>query len=571
MTRYLLFLLALTTTGCLEAPTAAHTEPNRSDRATSSLPHDTHEENRTSTSPSDPFDAETASLTASPPEGQDTASSSREKKKRPADAVDPFHERIARNQPARDYMQSRRDMPPEPSAWMKDSPDGTPMLMIQAGHTGTHTVGASQILQSKRGTPGLVDGSRTRLHTRGTDPSQTAPAETTAFTDAAKRGEEEYRFLLSMIDAPDPAEVDRVIGIALMPSHPFADLAWHVLGGLDTPATRNAIRTTLQGDNVAQQCAALGALLRLAPQEATRHARRMLRDPTPDLRLAALTVLGETRDVASRRDVRDMAEAENPVLRMRVGWVLMELDDPEGARILRSFASTEDPAFAVQAMSILTNRQDADTLPLLYHNLYHKHERIMMTALECIEQYPESARSRALLTIPEEFREMLSNRRLLLLCYGGSFPVSTPILDATRADHPSDRLYALRSLLRHNRTEHLGTLIRLAFDPDPRTQEEARRGVRAWIKTSGLQGAPTEFVSRKAWQQWWFREHRILATAPGQVLLSMPTGETKPFRLGSRLDFDAVVESVRMGYGEDHRKGALVMINCEGQPYSLTP
>lgn len=458
----------------------------------------------------------------------------------------------------------------ENTAWLETNDEGTQTLIVHAPHAGSHTIGVNQILQSVRSPESRTSPPTPRPERRALSTPDSTGAED-AFHRAAGRGEEDYLFLRQMTDAPDPAQVDRVLLIAQMPHHPFATLAWNALGSFDTPVVRSALRDGVRDPLPAIRCAALGAFLRLDPGEAARQARRMLHEDNRDVRLAALTVLGETRDRASRAAVRALADTDDPVLRIRTGWVLMEMEDPEGARVLRSFATNNDPMFAVQAMAILTHKQDEETVPLLFHNLYHSNDRIMKAALECLERFPESARNRALRRIPEEQRTMLANRRLLLLCHAGSFPVSRVVLDAARSHHPSDRLYAMRALVQHQVTREFAMMIDLAFDPNARIRDEAQAGVRAWVAALNLPEAPAEFRDIRDWQRWWFREHRILATAPGQVLLALPTGETKPFRLGSRLDFDAVIESVQLGYGEDNRQGALVMIHCAGRPYSLTP
>lgn len=377
--------------------------------------------------------------------------------------------------------------------------------------------------------------------------------------------------LLRLWRRPDPSAIPRLRALIEEPMSPFSPMAAAILGRMRTDGAWRALEAAAGHERYRVRLAVVESLVRWDPQRAAPLCRRLLKtDPKKDVMAAAMVGLALAEDREAIPELRDIAAKDEPGMALVAGWALARMGDPEGLRAIERLTRTSDAGLAARAVATLAELGAMESIPVLHGALFAEHDRVKELALAALDRYPEETVAKALARLPAERARTLRARRALLRQVRGDGERPDLMVTALESANPEERFFATVAAIRTGELAAMPYLIDRLGDPDQAVAEKARAGVAGLIAKHKL-SKPPYGIDRDDWRKWWFRQHFLLATAPGKALLLLPGRETRPVAVGSILGFGARVTAIQVGTGEHNLRGGMVTIDAQGRPFTILP
>ena len=122
-----------------------------------------------------------------------------------------------------------------------------------------------------------------------------------------------------------------------------------------------------------------------------------------------------------------------------------------------------------------------------------------------------------------------------------------------------ERKVAIQCLQRNPQSQSLTGLIDAMLLLEPTDRHELYRIIEQKKNALHLNPLPDMYANLDQWQQWWFRQHYVLAIQSNQALLLLPDKTEQRITKGFCLQWNALITEIHVGEGKSGTRGGYVI------------
>jgi len=349
----------------------------------------------------------------------------------------------------------------------------------------------------------------------------------------------------------------------------LAPVATEALGQFETAASERVLAGLVDSAPVTVKGPALAALIRLHSDYAkTPCLEELRRDKPTALYVLALQGVNKFGWREAVPLVRDRLAKAPPHMQLQMAQALLPWDVPQAELVLRTFALSGDPELAVVSMQALASR--ATGAEIIFKNLYADSDTIRNTALTILHN--DAALRNSIRSMPESMsiRDLQWYEVLAYAVWGeGEFPQTAAQMASSGT--ALERKAAVSCLRRNSSGASVVGLIDAMMALEPSDRHGIHRLLVEKQAAMNLNPLPDVYAKLEDWQEWWFRQHFILAIRGNAALLLQPDKTELTVRVGYSLPWRSQIDEIHPGEGSSGTRGGYVELKTPFRVIRLQP